>query len=79
MPVPTSKLGKALRFDESGDRYIEFCKSTVPSEVSFSSLRIVIDCANGACYKAAPKLLKELGAKVFSIGIQPDGLNINEK
>ena len=51
-PVETSQIGKAYRFDESGPRYIEFCKSSVPSEISFSSLRIVVDCANGACYKA---------------------------
>ena len=79
MPVPTSKLGKALRFDESGDRYIEFCKSTVPSEVSFSSLRIVIDCANGACYKVTPSIFRELGAEVIEIATNPDGFNINNK
>ena len=79
MPVTTSKLGKALRFDESGDRYIEFCKSTVPSEVSFSSLRIVIDCANGACYKVTPSIFRELGAEVIEIATNPDGFNINNK
>ena len=79
MPVPTSKLGKALRFDESGDRYIEFCKSTVPSEVSFSSLRIVIDCANGACYKVTPSIFRELGAEVIEMATNPDGFNINNK
>ena len=79
MPVPTSKLGKAVRFDESGDRYIEFCKSTVPSEVSFSSLRIVIDCANGACYKVTPSIFRELGAEVIEIATNPDGFNINNK
>ena len=79
MPVPTSKLGKALRFDESGDRYIEFCKSTVPSEVSFSSLRIVIDCANGACYKVTPSIFRELGAEVIEMATNPDGFNINSK
>ena len=78
MPVPTSKLGKALRFDESGDRYIEFCKSTVPSEVSFSSLRIVIDCANGACYKVTPSIFRELGAEVIEMATNPDGFNINK-
>ena len=79
MPVPTRKLGKALRFDESGDRYIEFCKSTVPSEVSFSSLRIVIDCANGACYKVTPSIFRELGAEVIEMATNPDGFNINNK
>jgi phosphoglucosamine mutase len=58
--VETSKLGKARRFDESGDRYIEFCKGTVPDEISFSSLRVVLDCANGACYKVTPAVFEEL-------------------
>ena len=78
MPVETSKIGKAYRFDESGPRYIEFCKSTVPSNISFSSLRIVIDCANGACYKVTPEIFEELGAEVITIGNDPDGYNINE-
>ena len=75
--VKTADLGKAQRFDESGDRYIEFCKSTVPPDVSFESLRIVLDCANGACYKVSPSILRELGAEVISIGTEPDGYNIN--
>jgi phosphoglucosamine mutase len=78
-PVQTAELGKARRFDESGDRYIEFCKSTVPADVSFESLRIVLDCANGACYKVSPSILRELGAEVISIGAEPDGYNINQK
>ena len=78
-PVPTADLGKARRFDESGDRYIEFCKSTVPPDVSFESLRIVLDCANGACYKVSPSVLRELGAEVISIGTNPDGYNINRE
>ena len=78
-PVKTAELGKAQRFDESGDRYIEFCKSTVPSDVSFESLRVVLDCANGACYKVSPSILKELGAEVISIGTEPDGYNINHE
>tara|TARA_Y100000996_G_scaffold403340_1_gene376216 strand:+ start:536 stop:1852 length:1317 start_codon:yes stop_codon:yes gene_type:complete len=78
-PVKTAELGKAQRFDESGDRYIEFCKSTVPPEVSFESLRIVLDCANGACYKVSPSILRELGAEVISIGTEPDGYNINHE
>ena len=63
-PVETSKIGKAFRFDESGPRYIEFCKSTVPPNMSFSSLRIVIDCANGACYKVSPEIFEELGYNI---------------
>ncbi len=76
--VETSSIGKAYRFDESGPRYIEFCKSTVPPEVNFSSLRIVLDCANGACYKVSPEVFEELGAEVISIGAEPDGYNINQ-
>ena len=76
--VETSSIGKAYRFDESGPRYIEFCKSTVPPEVNFSSLRIVLDCANGACYKVSPEVFEELGAEVICIGAQPDGYNINQ-
>ena len=78
-PVKTAELGKAQRFDESGDRYIEFCKSTVPPDVSFESLRVVLDCANGACYKVSPSILRELGAEVISIGTKPDGYNINHE
>ena len=75
--VKTEDLGKAQRFDEAGARYVEFCKSTVPSNISFSSLRIVLDCANGACYKVSPEVFEELGAEVISIGVDPDGYNIN--
>ena len=78
-PVETSKIGKAYRFDESGPRYIEFCKSTVPSDISFASLRIVLDCANGACYKVSPEIFQELGAEVITLGVNPDGYNINEE
>ena len=76
--LETSAIGKAYRFDESGPRYIEFCKSTVPSEISFSSLRIVLDCANGACYKVTPEVFEELGAEIIKIGTEPDGYNINQ-
>jgi phosphoglucosamine mutase len=78
-PVKTAELGKAQRFDESGDRYIEFCKSTVPPDVSFESLRVVLDCANGACYKVSPSIFRELGAEVITIGTEPDGYNINHE
>ena len=76
--LETSAIGKAYRFDESGPRYIEFCKSTVPSEISFSSLRIVLDCANGACYKVTPLVFEELGAEIIKIGTEPNGYNINQ-
>ncbi|MBL6817846.1 MAG: phosphoglucosamine mutase [SAR86 cluster bacterium] len=78
-PVQTEKLGKAKRFDESGARYIEFCKSTVPQNISFASLRIVLDCANGACYKVSPDVFRELGSEVITIGTNPDGYNINSE
>ena len=78
-PVKTEELGKARRFDESGARYIEFCKSTVPQDISFTSLRIVLDCANGACYKVSPEIFQELGAEVISLGVNPDGYNINQE
>ena len=76
--LETSAIGKAYRVDESGPRYIEFCISTVPSEISFSSLRIVLDCANGACYKVTPLVFEELGAEIIKIGTEPDGYNINQ-
>ena len=76
--LPSVEIGKAKRFDESGPRYVEFCKSTVPSEISFSSLRIVVDCASRACYKVSPEIFEELGAEVIAIGNEPDGYNINQ-
>ena len=76
--VNSESIGKASRFDESGARYIEFCKATVPPEISFRNLRIVLDCANGACYKVSPAIFRELGAEVITIGDAPDGYNIND-
>ena len=70
-------LGRAKRIDGVQDRYVEFAKRTLPRNLSFEGLRIVIDCANGAAYKVAPEALWELGAEVFSIGVEPDGFNIN--
>jgi phosphoglucosamine mutase len=70
-------LGRAKRIDGALERYIEAAKRTLPRQMSFDGLRIVVDCANGAAYKAAPMALEELGAKVFSLGVSPDGLNIN--
>jgi phosphoglucosamine mutase len=71
-------LGRAKRIDGVQDRYIEFAKLTLPKAVSFEGLRIVIDCANGAAYRVAPGTLWELGADVISIGVDPDGFNINK-
>jgi len=71
-------LGRARRIDGVQDRYIEFAKRTLPRGITFENLRVVIDCANGAAYKVAPGALWELGAEVISIGVDPDGFNINE-
>ena len=70
-------LGRAKRVDDVQARYIEFAKRTLPRTISLEGMRIVVDCANGAAYKVAPEALWELGAEVFSIGCEPDGLNIN--
>ncbi|MDQ2993645.1 MAG: phosphoglucosamine mutase [Pseudomonadota bacterium] len=75
--VACDKLGKAERIDDAAGRYIEFCKSTVPSHVNLKGMRIVIDCANGATYHVAPAVFKELGAEIIVIGASPDGVNIN--
>lgn len=76
--VAPDKLGKAKRIDDAAGRYIEFCKSTFPNEFDLKGLKIVVDCAHGATYHIAPAVLNELGAEVVSIGVKPDGLNINE-
>ncbi|HEY4983281.1 MAG TPA: phosphoglucosamine mutase [Pseudolabrys sp.] len=73
-----SDLGRAKRIDGVQDRYIEFAKLTLPRAIDLSGLRVVIDCANGAAYKVAPGALWELGADVISIGVDPDGFNINK-
>ncbi|MCP4993994.1 MAG: phosphoglucosamine mutase [Gammaproteobacteria bacterium] len=75
--VESELLGKAYRVDDADGRYIEFCKRSVPWEMSFQGLTIVVDCAHGATYHIAPHVLEELGAKVIAIGAEPDGLNIN--
>ena len=72
-------LGRVKRLENGNDRYIEILKSNFPNNFSLKGMRIVLDCANGAGYKSAPRILSDLGAKVFSIGINPNGLNINLK
>ena len=72
-------LGRVKRLEDGNDRYIKILKSNFPNNFNLKGLIIVLDCANGASYKAAPKLLKELGAKIIEIGTKPNGLNINEK
>ncbi len=73
-----SDLGRAKRIDGAQQRYIEFAKRTLPREMNLEGLRVVIDCANGAAYKVAPEALWELGADVISMGVSPDGFNINK-
>ncbi len=75
--VSPSDLGRATRVDGVVDRYIEFAKRTLPRQMNFEGMRVVVDCANGAAYKAAPAALWELGAEVISVGVEPDGFNIN--
>ena len=77
-PLPdATKIGKATRVDDARGRYIEFCKSSLPREVRFDGLKVVVDCANGAAYQVAPRLLEELGCHVTAIHASPDGYNIN--
>ena len=76
--VESADLGKAKRIDDASGRYIEYCKSTSPFFMELTGLRIVVDTAHGAAYQIAPKVFKELGAEVFAIGNEPDGLNINK-
>jgi phosphoglucosamine mutase len=75
----SASLGRARRIDGVHDRYIEFAKRTLPRDLSLDGLRVVVDCANGAAYKVVPEALWELGADVISIGVDPDGFNINKE
>jgi len=76
--VPPQLLGKASRVSGATGRYIEFCKSRIDSDMKFTGLKIVLDCAHGSTYNIAPSVFEELGASVTAIGVSPDGLNINE-
>ncbi len=77
--MPTGKdVGKAFRIDDARGRYIVFAKHTFPKELTLDGLKIVLDCANGATYKVAPAVFEELGAEVIKIGVEPNGININE-
>jgi phosphoglucosamine mutase len=73
------ELGRVKRIDDAQARYVEIVKATFPRHLNLSGLRIVIDCANGAAYKVAPTALYELGAEVITLGVSPDGTNINEE
>nr|Q47HH9.1 RecName: Full=Phosphoglucosamine mutase [Dechloromonas aromatica RCB] len=76
--APPADLGRVRRIEDARGRYIEFCKSTFPNDLDLRGLKIVIDCAHGAAYHIAPSVFHELGADVVSIGVQPNGLNIND-
>src|ERR1700722_11021256 len=71
-------IGKAARIDDALGRYLVFLKTCVPRTANFESMRIAIDCANGAGYKVGPEVLEELGAEVIPIGVDPNGININD-
>ena len=77
--VDAIALGRARRLDDAAGRYIEFCKSTFPHDLSLRGQRLVVDAAHGAAYQVAPAVFHELGATVVGIGVRPDGLNINER
>ncbi len=74
----SASLGKTRRLEDASGRYIEFCKSTFPNDLTLKGVRIVVDGAHGAAYQIAPKVFHELGAEVIAIGCTPDGININE-
>ncbi|GAA0526532.1 phosphoglucosamine mutase [Rhizomicrobium palustre] len=75
--APSPKIGRAKRIDDALARYIELVKATFPRKLRLDGLRVVIDCANGAAYKAAPAVLWELGAEIIPVGVEPNGVNIN--
>src|SRR5215510_1964335 len=75
--APSAQLGKARRLNDAPGRYIEFCKSTFPTDLDLRGMKLVVDCAHGASYHIAPHVFHELGADVTPIGVHPDGININ--
>lgn len=76
--VAAEDLGKATRFADAAGRYIEFCKSTVDPKLTLEGIKLVVDCANGAAYHIAPSVFAELGARVVSVAVEPNGFNIND-
>ena len=76
--VASDQLGKVERISDAAGRYIEFCKSTIPTRIKLNGLKIVVDCAHGATYHIAPNVFSELGAEVISLSSKPNGLNIND-
>ena len=77
-PGPEPRIGKAVRLDDSEGRYVQFLKHTFPKDRTLDGMRIVVDCANGAAYRAAPLVFEELGAEVTALSVEPDGRNIND-
>ena len=77
--INSNKLGRVKRLENATDEYIKILKKNFPKTFSLKGIKIAIDCANGAAYKSAPKLLESLGAKVFNTGTNPNGKNINLK
>ena len=75
----SEELGRVKRLEDGNERYLKIIRKNFPKKFNLKNMRIVVDCANGAGYKSAPKILRDLGAKVFAIGINPNGLNINKK
>jgi len=76
--VDSAHLGKSRRLNDAAGRYIEFCKSVFPADLTLKGLKLVVDAAHGAAYQVAPTVLRELGAQVTTIGCAPDGMNINQ-
>jgi len=76
--APPDEIGGARRIEDAEGRYVVFLKNTFPNELSLDGLRVVLDCANGAAYKVGPTVLRELGAEVFTLGVEPNGRNIND-
>ncbi|MBO6564016.1 MAG: phosphoglucosamine mutase [Pseudomonadales bacterium] len=77
--VASDQIGKVSRISDAAGRYVEFCKSCFPDELNLKGMKIALDCAHGATYHIAPKVLSELGADVMTLGVDPDGFNINRE
>jgi len=77
-PGPEPRIGKAVRLDDAEGRYVQFIKGTFPRERTLDGIHVVVDCANGAAYRAAPQVFSELGAEVTALSIEPNGRNIND-
>lgn len=77
--APADEIGRARRIEDGPGRYVEYAKTTLPSGLRLNGLKVVVDCAHGAAYRAAPEALWELGAEVIPLGVKPNGFNINDK